>query len=1167
MRKINVKFWIAAFCLCSAALSDKTNAQTLIDQGTCGASGSNLMWVLEKVGSDTVLTISGSGAMAGYGDKPWLDYLSVIKTVVIGDNVTSIGGAAFRNCSRLTSVTIPNSVTSIGDDAFAYCSRLTSVTIPNSVTSIGGAAFYNCSSLSSVTIGNSVTSIGDRAFGGCSSLSSVTIGNSVTSIGDHAFGGCSSLTSVTIPNSVTSIGVYAFGCSSLTSVHVAWNTPLSISRYTFANPSFSILYVPLGKVSDYQNAAVWQDFCVILDSPFNGDFIIRNDTLLRYVGNGGTVTIPNSVTSIGDYAFGCSSLTSVNIGNSVTSIGGAAFYNCSSLSSVTIGNSVTSIGNEAFYNCSSLSFINIPNSVTSIGSYAFENCDSLKSVTIPNSVTSIGIYAFYECSSLISVTIPNSVTSIGYYVFGYCDSLKFVTIPNSVTSIEDYAFRHCISLTSITIPENVTRLGDDAFSDCSSLQTVNFNAINCTGSGYAFRGNTAITTLNIGNSVKTIPNYAFSYCDSLTSVTIGNNVTSIGNNAFYGCVNISLLTLPLKSINYPYLGGLFYTKTNSSAVIGYNYQGVSGTTHYFIPSTLKTVTITDSDTIKSNFFQNCSKLTKVSAKNATVSGTAFGGCILLDTLIIGSIINNGDLKNLPALKYLAIVDETTTSLSNGFLQGCSNIKELTLPFIGTSPSNPSTLSSLFGGTVPNTLTKLTLIRTATNIQITDNALSGLSNLIELTLPSNVRGLGQNALYGCNQLEHIYSHWAYPPTAYDNSTFLGVNKIMCKLHVPMGSKQYYSVYSGWKEFFTPFDNIEEEAAVTLVARPIPLYGGVISGTLQYNYDDTAKLTATGNMGYDFQFWMENETIVSNNRTYSFEVQGARTLYAVFAPRENENSVQINVQPTEAVIVWNGEAGADGYTIIIYSDANRTQEYARFEFDANGKQKSTMSCTVGNLETNHRYYYTLTSYDKDNYKLNIAIGNFEPTASGSSDSLAITTTTLPNGTVGTTYAATLAAAGKTPITWTLEDGSLPSGLNLYGSGNISGTPTTAGTFNFTVKAKNATQEDSKTFSIVIENAGTGIAVGAENLPPAIRVYPNPVNYELKITNYELKEGEVVEIYSVVGQLVQTSPNPSKRGELAPSLLERAGGEVVIDISHLAKGLYFLKIGNQVTKFIKE
>ena len=126
------------------------------------------------------------------------------------------------------------------------------------------------------------------------------------------------------------------------------------------------------------------------------------------------------------------------------------------------------------------------------------------------------------------------------------------------------------------------------------------------------------------------------------------------------------------------------------------------------------------------------------------------------------------------------------------------------------------------------------------------------------------------------LEHIYLHWAYPPSAYNNSSFVGVNKYACTLHVPVGSKQWYSTADGWKEFY----NIQEEAAVTIVTQPVPLYGGIIQGALQYNYDDNARLTATGNMGYNFQAWMENNQIVSANREYTFTVDGPRTLYAIF-----------------------------------------------------------------------------------------------------------------------------------------------------------------------------------------------------------------------------------------------------------------------------------------------
>ena len=195
--------------------------------------------------------------------------------------------------------------------------------------------------------------------------------------------------------------------------------------------------------------------------------IIKDGILVKWpcdkIPESGHVTIPNSVTNIGIYAFsGCSSLSSITIPNSVTSIGEGAFYGCSKLPSITIPNSVTSIGRDAFARCSKLSSIVIPNSVTSIGNGAFARCDSLSSITIPNSVTNIGFYAFFECSKLSSITIPNSVTSIGFHAFSGCRSLSSITIPNSVKSIEQYAFLYCDSLQEIickaTTPPETNRI-------------------------------------------------------------------------------------------------------------------------------------------------------------------------------------------------------------------------------------------------------------------------------------------------------------------------------------------------------------------------------------------------------------------------------------------------------------------------------------------------------------------------------------------------------------------------------------------------------------------------------------------------------------------------------------------------------------------------------------
>ena len=176
--------------------------------------------------------------------------------------------------------------------------------------------------------------------------------------------------------------------------------------------------------------------------------------------------IAEAINSAGKYV-------SLNLtGNALTNIEG--LEGCKILTSVTIPNSVTSIGNKAFYGCTSLTSVTIPNSVTSIGVWAFDGCTSLTSVTIPNSVTSIESGAFRNCTSLTSVTIPNSVTSIESGAFQNCTSLSSVTIPNSVTSIGNYAFSGCTSLTSVTIPNSVTSIGQDAFYVCTSLTSVTF---------------------------------------------------------------------------------------------------------------------------------------------------------------------------------------------------------------------------------------------------------------------------------------------------------------------------------------------------------------------------------------------------------------------------------------------------------------------------------------------------------------------------------------------------------------------------------------------------------------------------------------------------------------------------------------------------------------------
>ena len=171
-----------------------------------------------------------------------------------------------------------------------------------------------------------------------------------------------------------------------------------------------------------------------------------------------------------------SSILSVSLPDGLTSIGDYAFRNCSSLTSITIPNSVTSIGGSAFSDCSNLTSITIPDGVTSIGGSAFVRCSSLTSITIPNSVTSIREYTFYDCSALTSITIPNSVTSIGGHAFMYCTALTSVTLGNSVTSIGGSAFNSCSQVivectTPPTIESGTFKSDASIFVPCSAFDT------------------------------------------------------------------------------------------------------------------------------------------------------------------------------------------------------------------------------------------------------------------------------------------------------------------------------------------------------------------------------------------------------------------------------------------------------------------------------------------------------------------------------------------------------------------------------------------------------------------------------------------------------------------------------------------------------------------------
>ena len=650
--------------------------------------------------------------------------------------------------ASVTYNSVSYSVTSIGNNAFAYCSGLTSVTIPNSVTSIGKGAFSGCSGLTSVTIGNSVTSIGGSAFSGCTGLTSVTIPNSVTSIGGSAFSGCTGLTFVTIPNSVKSIGDWAFDeCTGLTSV--VWNAK-NCNGYNFG--------------SQVTSFAFGEDVEVIPSSLCSG----MNQLL--------SITIPNSVTSIGDDAFyGCSGLTSVTIPNSVTSIGNYAFYNCSGLTSVTIPNSVTSIGYRAFEGCSNLPVID---NIRYADTYLIGAVDkSLSSYTIKEGTRWIGADAFYQCRSLTSVTIPNSVTSIS-----------------------NAAFWCCTSLTSIVWNAK----------NCSDFSS-NYNPFYTSDSDPDLRA--PITSFAFGDEVEHIPAYLCNGLSKLSNISVPNNVTSIGSGAFSGCTGLLSLYLP-KNVSY---SGTIQRLTSLTSVTAPSYVfDVVESNWASCPKYLEYVTVNNGE-LNDNGFAVISRSYKTLK---TLDFSAISNTELADEAVKG-FYNMESLKlpeGLTKIGYMAVADckslqeitipASVIEIDNSAFENCRSLKSIT--FGDTSPAaapsndrhniiaaSNSQLRRIGNWAFYNCheLQNLEIPEGVT--EIGDGAFYGCTYLEEMVLPSSVQEIGDNTFALCSKLKKITVNSLTPPTI-QAKTFYDVKR-QIPVYVPDECVEAYKNDAYWGEF--------------------------------------------------------------------------------------------------------------------------------------------------------------------------------------------------------------------------------------------------------------------------------------------------------------------------------------------------------------------------------
>ena len=725
-------------------------------------------------------------------------------TFAEGSQLTSIGSYAFRDCSSLTSIDIPAGVTSIEDSAFEYCSSLTGVGFAegSGLTSIGDDAFNGCSSLTSIEIPAGVSSIGNSAFWGCyltivynysdleitagngyfgsvalyaevvlteenqdnvntdengyvtytdgeemlllgylGSEKDIVIPEGVTRIAKYAFYG-DDIVSVTLPESLTEIGNYAFEyCYTLKEVY-----------------NDSALYITAGSTYHGQVA----EYAAIVhasgesESIFNEDgFAIFYGVLYGYRGSATNIIIPETVTSIAEYAFyGNTDIISVTIPAGVTSIGNYAFYGCSNLTDVSFaeGNQLTNIGEYAFRGCNSLTSISIPAGVTSIGSYAFAECSNLTSIEIPAGVTSIGSSAFRFCRNLNTVYYAGSIENwfdiafeesysnplsngAGLYIGG--EPVTEVVVPESVTTIGDYQFNGCTSLTSITIHSGVTSIGTSAFYNCSNLESVTFaegSQLTSIGSS-AFYYCSSLTSIELPAGVTSIGSGAFSGCSNLESVTFaeGSQLTSIGSSAFYGCSNLTSIEIP----------------AGVTSIGNYAFYGCSSLTSIELPAGVTS--------IGSRAFESCRSLTSIEipAGVKSIGDAAFYHCYNLNTVYYSVSIANwfniefeDDYSN--PLRYGAdlyiggelltevVVPESVTTIDTQ-LKGCTSLTSITIHSGVTSIGEDAFYDCI-------SLRSVTFAEESQLTSIGDYAFRGCSSLTSIEIPAGVTSIGEGAFY-------------------------------------------------------------------------------------------------------------------------------------------------------------------------------------------------------------------------------------------------------------------------------------------------------------------------------------------------------------------------------------------------------------------------------------
>jgi hypothetical protein len=487
---------------------------------------------------------------------------------------------------------------------------------------------------------------------------------------------------------------------------------------------------------------------------------------------------------------------------------------------------VTSIGSSAFRGCTGLTSITIPDEVTSIGASAFQGCTGLTSITVPSSVTVIGYGTFSGCNTLTELTLPFVGTTNSDFMDSSLPSLKKVTITEPCTVIPSGAFLYCPAITEINLPNSVKDIREQfkkGYLDLTSINVESENTNYSSENGVLFDKNK--TTLIcypirktgsyiVPEGVKNIGEQAFSSCVLLTSVTIPVSVTDIGSRAFSECYSLVSVAIPesMKNIGdhafFRCEGLTAITLPNGLESIGDRAFGYSGLTSVIIPGSVTSIGVAT--------FTNCYNLASVIIQNGveSIGNDAFSSCALTSVIIPSSVTTIGYYAFEGCSFPSVTIPSSVTVIRGGAFSNCINLASVIIPNGLKIIENDvfSFCSSLSSVTIPSNVTAIgdRAFRNCTSLAsviisngITSIGVEAFDNcpITSITIPSSVTTIGDGAFRNCTSLASVICLNSEPANLQYNyyESFENVNKKVCTLYVPAGSKTAYQEAYEWKEF--------------------------------------------------------------------------------------------------------------------------------------------------------------------------------------------------------------------------------------------------------------------------------------------------------------------------------------------------------------------------------